>query len=186
MSDEILEFAAESMQLIELYFYGKLGLSLRSSLKLPFLKYPRSADEAVGGYSLGTATFEGRENLALIDAEGRAIALTTSGKIRDGGVGLSLLLSRIKCGGHQVLVLEPFRDSRCSRVGRISDRCSTVCLMEPMRTGAGQAASSDDSRRHHPQVGQRRAGGRRVARRDLLPPVGTISVAELIKNGVLE
>lgn len=81
MSDEVLEFAAESMRLIELYFYGKLVLSLRSLLKLPFLKYPRSADDAVGGYSLGTATFEGRENLALIDAEGRAIALTTSGKI---------------------------------------------------------------------------------------------------------
>lgn len=81
MSDETLEFAAESMQLIELYFYGKFGLSLRSSLKLPILKYPRSADDTVGGYSLGSASFEGRDNLALVNAEGSAIALTTSGKI---------------------------------------------------------------------------------------------------------
>lgn len=81
MSDETLEFAAESMHLIELYFYGKFGLSLRSSLKLPVLKYPRSADDAVGGYSLRTATFDERENLALVDAKGSAIALTTSGRI---------------------------------------------------------------------------------------------------------
>ncbi len=81
MSEEVLVFAAETMHLIELYFYGKCGLSLRSSLKLPVLKYPRSADDTVGGYSLGTALFEGRENLALVDSQGSAIALTTSGKI---------------------------------------------------------------------------------------------------------
>lgn len=81
MSEEVLVFAAETMHLIELYFYGKCGLSLRSTLKLPVLKYPRSADDTVGGYSLGTALFEGRENLALVDSQGSAIALTTSGKI---------------------------------------------------------------------------------------------------------
>ncbi len=81
MAPEELVFAAESMDMVELYFYGKCGLSIRSSLSLPILRYPRSADEVAAGYGIGTATLEGRESLALIDAVGSPVAITASGKI---------------------------------------------------------------------------------------------------------
>ena len=81
MAEEELIFTANSMALIELYFFGKFGLSVRSSLKLPLLAFPKSAEETVGAYTLGLATFDGHENLALLDAAGSAIAITASGKI---------------------------------------------------------------------------------------------------------
>lgn len=81
MAEEDLIFAAESIALIELYLFGKFGMSVRSSLRLPLLKYPTSTDEMAEGYTLGTASFDGHQDLVLIDPTGSAIAATASGKL---------------------------------------------------------------------------------------------------------
>ena len=81
MGEEQFIFAAAARYLVELFFYGKCGLSVRLARGLPLLKLRRTVPDTREGYRIETSSFDGVENLSLIDRSGSAIAVTGSGAI---------------------------------------------------------------------------------------------------------
>ncbi|MCA2243818.1 MULTISPECIES: TNT antitoxin family protein [Mycobacterium] len=74
MGPETYDLAAESMQVIEKYLYGELGSVVRGD-ELPSIRAPFERDELRPGYDISKVNFAGRERRALIDHDGRAVAI---------------------------------------------------------------------------------------------------------------
>jgi hypothetical protein len=81
MSQEQFIFAGKSMQIVELFFVGKCGLSIRFDRDLPPLKTPQGLEDTADGYRIENRDFRGSENLTLIGPEEASLAVTGSGKI---------------------------------------------------------------------------------------------------------
>jgi hypothetical protein len=81
MSDEQFVFAGKSMQIVELFFLEKCGLSARFDRDLPPLKMPQGLSDIADGYQIESRVFRGSENLALIGPGNVLLAVTGSGKI---------------------------------------------------------------------------------------------------------
>jgi hypothetical protein len=74
MGPENYDFAGESMPVIEKYFYGRFGGSVRSD-DMPDIRSPFQRDELRPGYSIGQQMFAGRERHTLIDRAGKVAAI---------------------------------------------------------------------------------------------------------------
>ncbi|MGA5463948.1 Imm61 family immunity protein [Mycobacterium sp. NPDC050041] len=81
MSEEQFIFAGKSMQIVELFFLEKCGLSVRFDRDLPPLKMPQGLSDIADGYRVEARDFRGSENLALIGPGNALLAVSGSGKI---------------------------------------------------------------------------------------------------------
>jgi len=84
MGPEQFIFAAVSIAIIERYFYGKFGLSIRNKRGLARLSYPGTADR----FRIEDTLFDQDECWSLMDPSGKRIAISGLGK-RDASSELS-------------------------------------------------------------------------------------------------
>ncbi|MBZ4503565.1 hypothetical protein GBP88_22975, partial [Mycobacterium avium subsp. hominissuis] len=80
-SKEDFHFGADTMVLLEKYLYGHFGGSVRKSQGLPRIQKPFTRAELREGFSLGITTFFGREQDALIDPQGKLIAIAAEDRL---------------------------------------------------------------------------------------------------------
>lgn len=81
LGPEYLTLATTSVEAMERYFFGMFGEYIRSGQRLSRVRMPRTREEISPGYVIDTRVFDRVERLALIDVDGSAVAITSSGKV---------------------------------------------------------------------------------------------------------
>lgn len=77
MGQEYLVLAARSLDVVEKYFFGVFGSTVRSRRGLPEVRLPSSADDVGDGFTLDDLEFDGRRCRGLIDPAGRVVAVSS-------------------------------------------------------------------------------------------------------------
>lgn len=95
MGPETYDLAAESMQVMEKYLYGEFGAMVRRDT-LPPIRTPFDRDELRPGYDISKMAFAGRERHALVDRDGRVVAIAAVDRLVELSHYLDVSVDTIK------------------------------------------------------------------------------------------
>lgn len=81
MGPEHFVLAAQSMDTIEKYLFGRFCLHIRSARGLPRVGVPIPDGGSMSTFSIETRSFEGTQRFALIASDGSTVAISSADKV---------------------------------------------------------------------------------------------------------
>lgn len=81
LQPEYFYFAGKNIDVVEKFFFGWFGNTMRSNRGMPLLNTPISTEQLATGYQVTPRQIDGIDRYALIDHDGVAVAVASGGKI---------------------------------------------------------------------------------------------------------
>ncbi|WP_142239742.1 Imm61 family immunity protein [Mycobacterium sp. ST-F2] len=81
LQPEYFYFAGRTIEVVERFFFGWFGNTMRSNRGMPLLDTPISPEQLATGYQLATRQIDGVDRYVLINPDGTVVAVSSGGEI---------------------------------------------------------------------------------------------------------